>query len=397
MARNSKADRETRILLHRRYLSYAVDLKRVMDTSASAILQQLEGLTKELLSLLNDSSVVGHPQRPAKLRRLLEKTRVAITTKYSAINKRVNGDIRALSDTEVLFTRNVLNRIMGIPFMGVKESRALTKNITRNFLLEGATPRKWWSRQNASTRDAFAAEIRKGLLAGDNFNEMVARVRGDYTGRRKAYKLQSGQTRYHTIYSGGVMSARKREAEALVRTALSTIVNKTREGLLDGADNVVEGVTVVVTLDNRTTPFCQSISGSSWDHNRQPIGPSGPYPGPPPYHWNCRTYLVPILKSLTELQRGNLSQEDRERLEALEKQRTGAFAGRGKRDFDMSYSDWLKSQSKKRQVEILGPARYRLFTTGKLGLRDMVNARGRKLTLRELRLKVQNNGHDFDE
>jgi hypothetical protein len=52
---------------------------------------------------------------------------------------------------------------------------------------------------------------------------------------------------------------------------------------------------------------------------------------------------------------------------------------------DMSYGDWLAKQSAARQDEILGPTRGALFRRGGLKLDQFANAKGRWLTLEELR------------
>ena len=55
---------------------------------------------------------------------------------------------------------------------------------------------------------------------------------------------------------------------------------------------------------------------------------------------------------------------------------------------DVTYNKWLKGQSKRIQLEVLGTGRYKLWKQGKLSMADMVNQYGRPLTLKQLKLKV---------
>ena len=63
----------------------------------------------------------------------------------------------------------------------------------------------------------------------------------------------------------------------------------------------VEAVAAVVILDERTSDICLGLAGGIWDVvSGQPTAQSrvlDPFPGPPPYHYHCRTGLAPVLAS----------------------------------------------------------------------------------------------------
>ena len=100
----------------------------------------------------------------------------------------------------------------------------------------------------------------------------------------------------------------------------------------------------VSVLDGKTTAICRSRSGKIY-----PAG-SGPRP---PAHVRCRSIVVPHLP--------------------------------GKGDFEEpTYSDWLKKQTPDRVRQILGQTKGNMFLRGELSLDDMVTAKGRELTLKEL-------------
>lgn len=102
-------------------------------------------------------------------------------------------------------------------------------------------------------------------------------------------------------------------------------------------------------LDRRTTPICQARDGMIY-----PIGPGGEYEGPvPPAHGRCRSHIISLLK------------------------------GEGDPD-RKSYQEWLKGQSAPVQNEVLGPARGKLFRSGKFTVQTFVDNKGKLIRLDEL-------------
>lgn len=62
--------------------------------------------------------------------------------------------------------------------------------------------------------------------------------------------------------------------------------------------SVVHGVLAMATLDSRTTELCIGRHGGAWSlETNEPLAFSSvmePFPGRPPWHFNCRTALSPI-------------------------------------------------------------------------------------------------------
>lgn len=100
----------------------------------------------------------------------------------------------------------------------------------------------------------------------------------------------------------------------------------------------------VSVLDGKTTAICRARSGKIYDAG------SGPRP---PAHARCRSIVVPY------------------------------FEGKGDAE-EPTYSDWLKKQTPERVRQILGKTKGDMFLDGTLSLEDMVTAKGRELTLKEL-------------
>lgn len=133
-----------------------------------------------------------------------------------------------------------------------------------------------------------------------------------------------------------------------IHIVLHGMVQHTRSVVVDLAMASVGGsVRWVSVLDGKTTAICRARSGKIY-----PAG-SGPRP---PAHVRCRSIVVPY------------------------------FKGKGEYE-EPTYSDWLKRQTPERVREILGKTKGDMFLRGELSLEDMVTAKGRELTLKELAAK----------
>ena len=54
----------------------------------------------------------------------------------------------------------------------------------------------------------------------------------------------------------------------------------------------------------------------------------------------------------------------------------------------INYPEWLGSQSKARQLEVLGKTKYKMYNDGSLSLSQMVDQRANPLSIAELKRKV---------
>lgn len=115
------------------------------------------------------------------------------------------------------------------------------------------------------------------------------------------------------------------------------------------------------------------------------LRPASEFPGPPPWHFNCRTVLIPVLASWSEMVR---NPDLAERLRGVgddpgtRSSLNGAVAG------DLNYDAWLRTQPRDVQIEALGQAKHSLWEDGKLTLPELIDTSGRPLTLAQLKKKV---------
>lgn len=101
------------------------------------------------------------------------------------------------------------------------------------------------------------------------------------------------------------------------------------------------------------------------------------FPGPPPWHWNCRTALVPVLKSEDEL-----TEADREKLS-----KSTRASMNGQVPETMTYDGFFKTLSESEQKEVLGQKKWEIWKRGNLKMRDMIDQTGNELTIGELEVK----------
>ena len=164
-------------------------------------------------------------------------------------------------------------------------------------------------------------------------------------------------------YTDGVTALNKRQAQALVSTAVAHTANEARQTFYGANDDLIKGVQWISTLDARTTPICQSRDGTIY-----PVD-SGPRP---PAHFRCRSSTAPVLKSYKELGID------------LDEAPAGTRASMdGQVPEAETYQSWLKKKPAAFQDEVLGPTRAKLFREG-MELDRFVDQSGKEYTFNQL-------------
>lgn len=153
--------------------------------------------------------------------------------------------------------------------------------------------------------------------------------------------------------------AARRQAGAVVRTAVNHMGTQARQETYRQNMDVLEGLMRVATLDGRTSFQCMANDRREYPLNTTDL---------PPYHWACRTVMVGKVKDEFSLFTKGYDRASKD----------------GPVDARTTYNSFLKRQSKDFQNEVLGPERAQLFRDG-LSVDKFVDDVGRTLTLEELR------------
>ena len=317
----------------------------------------------------------------------LQAVRATLNKYYRNIEGLTYTELRELARTEWQVSQKALSLGIGVNINLKPIPKALLEALGSDLLIRGQVQKKWWRRQNLNLQKRYQDALSLGLINNESNDELLDRILGRETGKSRIVEDGLGRRTAVPIRKGGVMQASRREALALIRTSVQTVSNHVRLESFKGLD-VVKGMEAVVVLDGRTTHLCISRSRLAWDLEGKPIGHRQRWPGYPPWHWQCRTTLVPITKTFEELA-------------SPEKQRIGRLADRQNADMkrvqasmngpvssDLTYEAWLKTQSSEFQKQVLGAGKYRLWKNGKLkSLRQLLNQEGNPLSVRELQAR----------
>jgi SPP1 gp7 family putative phage head morphogenesis protein len=351
------------------------------------LLEQLEGDLAAELARIDPSDSARESVRARRLDSLLTRTREAIRTAYAEANSAHLGFLTDLAQLELDFAAAAINGAVGFDLAGGGLDRATLRALAKDTLIEGAPSAEWWARQAGDTAERFTDAMRQGMARGENLGQLVRRVRGSRAAG----------------YGDGVMATSRRNAESLVRTSAQAVAHEAREESYKANDDLIKAVQWRSTLDSRVSTICAALDGLQWSLEGKPLGHDRARPGPPA-HWRCRSTVVPVLRSWSELagpnalpitsrKRGSVQEVLEQKLrekgwseEKIAKARAHTRASMdGQVSKTASFDTWLRGRPPEVQKRILGAQRAALFQQGKLSARDLIDQSGRPLTLAELR------------
>lgn len=143
-------------------------------------------------------------------------------------------------------------------------------------------------------------------------------------------------------YADGLVGASIRSGDAMVRTAVQHVSSMVRQATAEENADIVEGIQLLATLDSRTSHICRSLDQKIFPLDKGPR---------PPLHINCRTTCMPYLK---------------EKYQGVYTVDSGRASKDGVVSANLTYYEWLKTQSASFQDEVLGVQRGKLFRDGGL-------------------------------
>jgi hypothetical protein len=371
-------------IIYDEYTYHTIDLFRYDAHIRTRIRGLFKNLQADITAQINEIYFDGFAKTSTKLAKLEEMQKaidLAIKQTYRKARDSVFADLAGLAESENQFIYNAFGNALGIELKTVGFSPTVLRELSRNTLIEGATLKEWWGTQAQKFRNNFQREMRMGIMANETNSDLIRRIRGRSTGKRVSYYTEKGDLRYATEFKGGIADLSTREAEALVRTSVQNVAQAAR---IENFKNneLVKGWAASVTFDIRTSDLCMSRSGNAWNKDGSPMKGTHTtirFPGHSPWHFNCRTQILPVLKSWKELATKNkkfLKHESRLKVSMD-----------GNVPADQTYDKWLKTKSKSEQIDALGKTRQELFQQGKLKSKDLVDQTGRSLTLEQLKDK----------
>lgn len=295
-----------------------------------------------------------------RLDSLLMSVRMANAQAYKAMEGDLSAELGKLTAVEVTYQNDLFTRLLPVELhvATIVPEHVYAAAMARP--MQGRLLKEWAAGIEADKMTRIRDAVRMGYVENQSITQIVQRVRGT---KAKGY-------------SDGIIEIDRRNAESVVRTAISHTAGFARDRFYQANGDLVKGLIWSSTLDTRTSPICIARSGKEYDLQHRPVGHAYPWLGGPGMaHWGCRSSSTAIVKSLSEIVgKPGLSDFKPETRASMD----------GQVPHELTYGKWLEKQSAKRQDEVLGPARGAMLRKGELTVDKFFNDKGRLLTLDEL-------------
>jgi len=276
-----------------------------------------------------------------------------VTRFTSEMNTHLVGGMEDYGLTEVDFTTNNLNKAIG-KYANIRRpgaTKVLAEIVGVNVRGDGNLAQRIQSLGSGELTRMQTA-INTGLSKGLSNSEIIRNV--------------VGKTRLTEAH-----------ASALVRTSITRTQTVAQLNVLKENREIMKGIRFTAVLDSRTSSICAHHDGKVYDIDDTRFIP--------PLHWRCRSTLVPVLKSHSELLTSASPDIKKDVLKGLKASQVANLNGVAPSKED--YGTWLKRQ--KQEVKIRhfqGDIRkVELFDNGQLPIESFTTSSGKPLSLTALR------------
>lgn len=197
-----------------------------------------------------------------RLESLLAEVRDLNARAYATIRQNLESELADLVRYEIGYQQQLFEHVLPVQvgFASVSVETAYAAAMARPF--QGRLLSEWAAGIESDRMARIRDTIRIGFVEGQTVADMVRQLRGT-------------QARG---FEDGIIQIDRRNAESIVRTAVSHTANFARQRFYEGNSGLIKGLRWVATLDGRTSPICRARDGKVFPVN------SGPRP---PAHWNC--------------------------------------------------------------------------------------------------------------
>ena len=162
----------------------------------------------------------------------------------------LNKELKSFYKVNRPSTKELLAEVTGPTMKGSKSITENLKNISSGELVRIQT------------------KVKSGLARGASNNEIINDV-------LKTTKLTENQ------------------AKTLTRTSITSTQTTALKKVAESNSDVIKGFLFTAVLDSRTSPICSFHNGNLYSTDDKRFTP--------PLHWNCRSSLIPVIKSKEEL------------------------------------------------------------------------------------------------
>lgn len=359
---------------HSDVLSNTLDMLRYEASLKAQILAMVQelGMSLTLAVLGSGLDTPRTAWQRSRLASLIEEAQSTISKTYGEIADYHASNLAEAVGLSADSLTVRFNASIGVEVLQrVQWTREQLRSLVDGSLVEGAPSADWWARQSVDLQNAFADQMRQGILRGETITQLRDRIMSagatptDAIGKMDLRTVSDREIR-------GIVWTARRNAEALVRTSALSANNDAHMAVYALNSDIIANLQWVATLDPRTCLRCGWQDGQVWPMGEAHIRPT--------LHWGCRCTVVPIAKTFEEL-----AKKDKAFAKTFDNigDDTRASMG-GQVSADTTWESWLEGMDKATQREALGPGRFKLFEAGKLSLSDLVDQSGNPLTLKAL-------------
>lgn len=367
-----------------------IDLNSLNANTRRRVASMLRILLDDLVDEINaaDLESIGSEtlkrRRTEKLIRSIRKT-VDLRYKQAATRMRIGG--REVSRFMYGESIDIINKVFTVDIASATITVLELVALADENVVLGDVASSYWGEQSQKTRTAFARQMRQGVLAGESNKELVQRIRGKATGKTISIETAGGRTLRVRQFDGGVMGIASKDADMLVRTSAQSISNEALLKTYEDNANILKGYRALTTLDSRTSHICIARTGAGWDLEGNPLPDSATnesFPGPPPWHFFCRTILSPVTKTWGELTE-EATGEKKKLLDTVPNSQRASMDGLISTSKVNTFGDWLRIKGDTFARAKLGPGRFDLWKSGKITLSQLIDQAGNPRNLAQLR------------
>jgi len=290
-----------------------------------------------------------------RLNEILRAVNEAVQTGAANYEKIWRAQALELGEYAAQFEIKAMGRVVRADFLlptpNQLAAAAFATPLGAEGIYEGMLLDAFFKDVSSKTKTRVAGAVRLVAAQGGTTQDLVRRIRGTRASK----------------FKDGLMELARRDVNALARTSLAHVSSTSRMAVWKANPDIVEQVELLAVLDSRTTEPCRSLSGQRFDIDKAPQ---------PPLHINCRSGLMPVFN---------------DGLDFLDK--AGSQFSRGPDGIkrvspDMTYYQYLKTQSPAFQDSVIGPSRGALLRDGGLSTDDFarlqLNKNFRPITLADM-------------
>lgn len=332
-------------------IRHQVLLEGLKESQTKTFAQFLKRIDKRIRKRLENKELTEFNRN--RLEKLLKSIDADLKVIYQDHSEKLTKELVQLAKYEAESEARALNEVMVnfetvVPSNNQVMSAVFTRPLSMRDATGGKILKDFVKSLSVSERNRVVGAIRQAAFEGQTNHQILKTIRGTRANR----------------YKDGILNISSRNAKAVIRTSVQHVAVTAREKTWEANSDIIKGSRWVSTLDSRTSTQCRSLDGTVFDLGKGPR---------PPIHINCRSRMVPELD---------------ERFAYLDKGATRASEN-GQVSADLTYYEWLKTQSKDFQDHAIGKERGNLFRNGGLSSEKFaelnLNKNFKPLTLAEMR------------